>query len=141
MELYAKSAFSNKHKVIRRPVSSFLNSSTTFSLKYFEATSTGNNEVKSANDYWQLNIHGHLSTLIVMLQLMQVIILLPGTVWSAFVQLMLMQMAPHLPWFKITRDNKVLGVTCHLSFSHDPSVLRGLIRINLVLLYLHHLWQ
>ena len=47
LELYVKSTVSNK--VIWKPVSSFLNSSTPSSLKYFEATSTGNDKVRSAN--------------------------------------------------------------------------------------------
>ena len=87
---------SNKHKVIQKPVSSFLDSSTTSSLKYFEAISTGNDKVRSANANRQINIHGHLSTLILMFQLMQVTILLPGKIWSAFVQLTLTQDGPTL---------------------------------------------
>ena len=112
LELYVKSTFSNKHKVIRKPVSSFLNSSTTSSVKYFEAT--GNDKVRSANVNWQLNIHRHSSALIVMLQLMQVTILLPGTIWSAFVQLTLTQDGPTLTVVPNNSGQKSFG--CNLLF-------------------------
>ena len=108
----------NKHKVIRKPVSSFLDSSTTSSLKYFEATSTGNDNVRSANANWQLNIHGHLSTLIFMLQPMQVTILLPATIWSAFVQLTLTQYGPTLTVVRNNSGQQSYG--CNLSLIIFP---------------------
>ena len=114
LELYVKSTFSNKHKVIRKLVSSSLNSSTMSSLKYFEATCTGNDKVRSANVNWQLNIHRHSSTLIVMLQLMQVTTLLPGTIWSAFVQLTLTQDGPTLTVVPNNSGQKSFG--CNLLF-------------------------
>ena len=102
------------HKSIRRSVSSFLNSSTRLSLKYLEAISSGNDKVRSANANWQLNIHGHISTLIVLLQLMQVTILLPGTIGSAFVQLTLTQDGPTLRVVPNNSGQQSFG--CNLSF-------------------------
>ena len=96
----------------------FFNSSTTSSLKYFEATSTGDDKVRSANANWQLNIHGHLSTLIVMLQLMQVTILLLGTIWSAFVQLTLTQDGPTLT--VVPNNLGRQGFGCNLSIIIFP---------------------
>ena len=68
----------------------------------------------STNANWQWNIHGHISTLIVMLKLIQVTILLPGTIWSAFVQLMLTQDSPTLTVVPNNSGQQSFG--CNLSF-------------------------
>ena len=106
----------------------------------FEATTTGNNKSRSENVNWESSMHGHLSTLIVMLQVMQVTILISGIIWSAFPQLLLMQDGPT---FRVVTSNSGqhnFGCICHLSLYHFSSVFWGLIHINLVSLYLHHSW-
>ena len=61
-----------------------------------------------------LNTLIHLSTLIFILQLMQVTTLLPGTIWGAFPQLMLKQDSPTLT--VIPNNSRQHNFGCNLSF-------------------------
>ena len=67
-------------------------------------------------------MHGHLSTLIVMLQVMQVTILLPGIIWNAFPQLLLTQDGPTFRVVTSNLEQHNFGCICHLSVYHLSSV-------------------